>query len=533
MSFSGGHRWGSALLVGAVVVGGSADVAVRTPAPVYSAAVRLLGTTLGVGGSFDGFGLSMPLFFYGTAVPAGDSFRIVPYPAQINLDYPIISDLPGLSDIPYWPQLLTQSAAVGAGYLERDIAAVPAGEKLTIIGMSQGSQVTEIARADMAKDPNYVANADDYEFVMVGDPYTPNGGILARFSSWNQMPILGDLVPFGRPGPADSPFKTTYYQNQYDGFADFPAYFNVPAALNAVFGIVFQHMFPGYVLESRDEPNAVSTTVGNTTYVTIPQRLPLLAPLRLAASLIGAQRLVDALDPILRVFIEMGYERTADPSAVKEFGWSIPDRKVQEAIDALPDAFAQSLAILGGAGYMPTLPVPDVAANPVPTPVVDHPAIPVDTSPFAQAIRQAVVGLTGVLTALTTSVAKLLRILSGQPPAAADTAPVDAAAPALPPRSAAPARPAVPAPAATALRAARVAALQTRAGQRSLAPAVGSDAKPVARQRLTPNESPAAVHDTVDSAPTMRTKRAPRAHPGTGKAARGNADRSAADGGAL
>ncbi|MFE1137729.1 PE-PPE domain-containing protein [Streptomyces mutabilis] len=37
------------------------------------------------------------------------------------------------------------------------------------------------------------------------------------------LPILGDIFPLGRPGPSDSPFKTTYYQNQYDGIADFPA----------------------------------------------------------------------------------------------------------------------------------------------------------------------------------------------------------------------------------------------------------------------------------------------------------------------
>ena len=30
----------------------------------------------------------------------------------------------------------------------------------------------------------YVANADDYRFILVGNPYQPNGGILARFTSW-------------------------------------------------------------------------------------------------------------------------------------------------------------------------------------------------------------------------------------------------------------------------------------------------------------------------------------------------------------
>ena len=286
----------------------------RPPTPRRSDYSEL---SVGVGGSFDGLGLTIPLFFYGTVVPRGDSFHTVPYPAQINLNYPIISDLPVLSDLPYWPQTLKRSEAVGAGYLEQDIAATQAGEKVTIIGMSQGAQVAEIARADMVKDPNYVANAQSYKFVLVGDPYQPNGGILARFTSWSDLRVLGNLFPFGWPGPSDSPFQTTLYQNQYDGFADFPAYFNVLAIANAVVGIVFEHILPGYVLESSDSPNAVSTTVGNTTYVTIPQYLPLLAPLRAVASLIGAQRFIDALDPVLRVFVEVGYDRTADPSQVK------------------------------------------------------------------------------------------------------------------------------------------------------------------------------------------------------------------------
>ncbi|HEX5143832.1 MAG TPA: PE-PPE domain-containing protein [Mycobacterium sp.] len=389
---------------------------------VHTAVVRLLGTTIGVGGSFDGFGATIPLNFYGTVVPSGDSFHTVPYPGQINLGYPIVSTLPVLSAIPYWPQTLKRSEAVGAGYLEQDIAGVRAGEKVTVIGMSQGSQVAEIARADMAKDPNYVANAGNYDFVLLGDPYQPNGGILARFTAWSDLPVLGDLFPFGRPGPSDSPFKTTVYQNQYDGFADFPAYFNALAITNAVMGILFEHLLPGYVLESGAGSNAVSTTVGNTTYVTLPQRLPLLAPLRLAASLIGAQRLVDALDPILRVFVEMGYDRTADPSQVKEFSWSTPQEKIQEARAELPNAIAQSLAILRGAAYVPTVPVPEVAADEPATPVTEHPALPVDTSPEARAVRQAVVNLTGILTSATQSLAKLLRGLGGQAPSPAGTA---------------------------------------------------------------------------------------------------------------
>ncbi|MEW2481810.1 PE-PPE domain-containing protein [Mycobacterium sp. NPDC049093] len=410
------RRWGAMVFAGGVVVAVSAGVTVSTPTATYSAAVQLAGTTLGVGASYDAFGLSIPMFFYGNIVPEGDSYRTVPYPAQISISIPVISDLPGWSDLPYWTQSLKRSEAIGAGYLLQEIAKIPAGDKVTIIGVSQGTQVLEIARTEMAKLSNYVANADNYEFLLLGDPYQPNGGILARFASWSELPVLGDIFPFGRPGPSDSPFKTTFYQNQYDGIADFPAYFNVLSIANALAGQVFEHAFPGYVLEYPDAPNAVTTQVGNTTYVTLPQYLPLLAPLRIPAALIGAERFVDAIDPVLRVFVEMGYDRTADPSRVKEFGWITPEEKIHEALNALPGAFEQSLAILAGEKYVPALPQPVVSDAPPDTPLPEHPADPVRNSPFEQALRQVVNDVGTALTDATRPLAKVFQSLGGRTP---------------------------------------------------------------------------------------------------------------------
>ncbi|MEW2481809.1 PE-PPE domain-containing protein [Mycobacterium sp. NPDC049093] len=491
-------------MAGGVVVAVSAGVSVSTPSAVYSAAVRLVGTTIGVGPSFDGFGLSIPLFFYGSTVPEGDSFHTVPYPAQINLDIPIISDLPGLSDIPYWPHSLKRSEQIGAGYLQQDIAETPADDKVTIIGMSQGTEVAEIVRAEMAKDPNYVANADNYEFVFIGDPYQPNGGILARFTSWSDVPVLGDIFPLGRPGPSDSPFKTTYYQNQYDGFADFPAYFNVLSIANAVAGILFQHVFPGYVLEHPDAPNAVTTQVGNTTYVTLPQYLPLLAPLRIPASLIGAERFVDAMDPVLRVFIEMGYDRTADPGQVKEFGWITPDEKIHEALNALPGAFEQSLAILAGEKYTPTLPQPVVSGTEPETPVTQHPIDPVGTSPFEQGVRHTVEDVAAALSDATRPLAKVLQAIGEATAPKNAVKPADATAP------------------VTAKVAAEVAAEPD--------PIANEDAKDQAQteSNTTPKPSPLSRHQRTrtDSPQTDSAQRRLRAVPdadGSGKRALGTA----------
>ncbi|MGV0815941.1 PE-PPE domain-containing protein [Mycolicibacterium boenickei] len=423
-----GRRWGSMLLAGGVAAAVSAGVSVSTAPATYSAAVRLVGTTIGVGPSFDPFGMTVPMLFYGSTVPEGDSFHTVPYPAQISVSLPIISDLPGLSTLPYWPQSLKRSEAIGAGYLLQDIAETTAGEKVTIIGVSQGNQVAELARAAMSLDPNFVANAQNYEFVFIGNPYQPNGGILTRLAPLSALPVLGDIFPLGRPGPSDSPFKTTYYLNQYDGVADFPAYFNVLSLANSVAGQAFGHAFPGYVLEYPDAPNAVTTQVGNTTYVMLPQYLPLLAPLRIPASFIGAERFVDALDPVLRVFVEMGYDRTADPSRVQEFSWITPEEKVQQALNELPGAFEQSLAILGGEKYTPTLPQPVVSDEPE-APVPVRPIEPVGTSPFERELRRAAEDLAATLSNATRPFAKVLQAIGEATRPHKTVEPTDADAP--------------------------------------------------------------------------------------------------------
>ncbi|WP_102142575.1 PE-PPE domain-containing protein [Mycobacterium hubeiense] len=362
--------WARRCLAGGAVVVISAALTVSVPdagrTPLYNAAVRLAGTTLGVGGTIEGFALSIPFNFYGTIVPEGDRYRPVPYPGIAGVDIPIVSDLPVLSYLPYWPQSMTSSVDKGAFLLSRAIAAQPTDDKTTIIGMSQGSMVAETVRAEMAEDPEYVANADNYEFILLGNPYRPVGGIATRFNFFNDTPIERLLgVPIGRPGPADSPFKTTDYSNQYDPVSDFPAYFNPLSLANAAAGAVFQHAIPGYFLDDPNNPNRVETTVGNTTYVLLPQHLPLLYPFHVAASVVGMERFVDFAEPALRVLVEMGYDRTADPSQVSEFSLITPPEKIAEAVQQLPGAVAEGVEILGGKKYVPPAP---------PAPVVESPA---------------------------------------------------------------------------------------------------------------------------------------------------------------
>jgi hypothetical protein len=366
------------LLAGGAVAVVSAAVTVTVPdgttpdaagaARTYSADLRLAGVTLGVGGTSDGFSATLPFYFYGTAIPQGDRYQPIVYPASFPLpNIPIISTLPVLSDLPYWSQSMAQSSTKGAATLQRHLDAVPAGEKVTVLGLSQGALVAEMVRAAMANDPDYVANAQDYKFVLVGNPTRPDGGLLTRFGFLKDVAALDFLgIPFGRPGPSDSPFKTTDIVNQYDGISDFPRYFNPLAIANAAVGMVVQHVIPGYVFDDPNDPNRVETTVGNTTYITLPKHLPLLFPLRALAALIGAERFVDFMEPVLRVFVEMGYERTADPSKVAPFSFTTPQAKIKEAMAQLPGAIAESLAILGGKPYTPTMPQPVISPDQAP-----------------------------------------------------------------------------------------------------------------------------------------------------------------------
>lgn len=345
--------------------------------------VDLTGITLGLGGSGDGQGRTLPYNFgypstseglaeaaitllqvvgalpnlgykppTHSVIPDGDTFTAVAYPAVI----PFVDALfrgPG--------QSLAESEKTGTENMLKALEDVPAGEKLTIVSISQGTMVAERVRAELARRlANGEQNVPNPEFKMLGNPYRPDGGLLTRFAFLSPLSAILS-IPFGRPGPADSPFKTTDYANQYDGFADFPKYANPLAIANALVGMAIQHGFPGYFVGDPNDPNRVETTVGNTTYVTFPKTLPLLAPFRIPLSLIGAQRFVDFIEPVLRVFVEMGYDRTADPSKAQQLQLFTPLGKVTEALSKLPAAIAQSLEILKTGKYTPTLPQPIVS----------------------------------------------------------------------------------------------------------------------------------------------------------------------------
>lgn len=75
-------------------------------------------------------------------------------------------------------------------------------------------------------------------FVLIGDPMNPNGGLLERFAGL-ELPSPG-LNSYGTT-PSDA-FPTTIYTLECESYADFPRYpLDFPADLNVFSGMQFVH----------------------------------------------------------------------------------------------------------------------------------------------------------------------------------------------------------------------------------------------------------------------------------------------------
>ncbi|MBI3217380.1 MAG: PE-PPE domain-containing protein [Mycobacterium sp.] len=312
----------------------AALVVTSVPAPVEHVDVQPAGVTVGVGPLGDGFGILPPIFLNLGTVPPGDTYLPVVYSALVfGVDMP-------LGRFPYVPVAYDRTIAAGSAALRKTLSTIEPGERTRVVGMSLGAIVVDSVRVDLPKTDT----SPDLSFLLIGNPLRPDGGFMTRFGSFT-IPILH--FTFGR-GASDGDFPTTDLTYEYDFMSDFPTYFNPLAIANAVSGLVFTHIFPGYVFANPDDPDAVRTTVGNTTYVRLPTELPLLFPVRAVTTLFGVQRIADALDALLRPIVDAGYDRTGDPSVVRQFEWHTPQEKIDEAKAKLPAAFHQAMSILFG-----------------------------------------------------------------------------------------------------------------------------------------------------------------------------------------
>lgn len=226
-----------------------------------------------------------------------------------------------------------ESVASGVAQLTSDLVGTyspSADSPVVIFGYSQGATVAGIVKSQLSK-----LSAQDQaaiNFVLIGNPNRPNGGLFERLAMFGTVPILD--ATFGLPTPTDTEMSTVDIAFQYDGVADFPLYpINLLADLNAVAGFWYTHgsylapdgrnsdalpngLTPTELAAAIADPaNQQQLAGSDTTYVLIPTpNLPLLQPLREFGAFTNTEFLttavIDLIQPTLRVLIETGYDRS-------------------------------------------------------------------------------------------------------------------------------------------------------------------------------------------------------------------------------
>lgn len=224
------------------------------------------------------------------------------------------------------------------GLISSNQAAGTPDDPIAVLGYSGSAWLAAAAKRNLLgqKASSEVPPAS---FVMLSDPIRPNGGLFSRFYGFgliNWTPVLS--------APTDTPFPTYDISRQYDFLSDFPEYpLNLLADLNALFGLLNHNYGP--VTINPEAPNFDPETVvqhyGDTTYYLIPSKLPLLYPLHW----IGLGMVADFIEPVLRVFVELGYDRQTPYGQYTTFGL-FPKIDFAKLVADLGAAAQQSLSLL-------------------------------------------------------------------------------------------------------------------------------------------------------------------------------------------
>jgi PE-PPE domain len=245
------------------------------------------------------------------------------------------------------------SMGQGMVILDNAIATnMAAGDTSTVFGWSQSSTISSLVMEQL--DPSGAPMPNDgLQFVLVGDPNAPNGGLEERFDgatliNGQTIPIQANVpslgISFDGATPADS-FPTDIYTLEYDGAADFPQYpINFLADLNALLGYTEIHSLylnqglvppePGPTAEQIANATllqgsaALGTPDSLTNYYMIDQTPPLVS--LLAGIPVIGKPLADLLGPDLTMLINLGY---GNP----DFGYSTGPANVPTPFGLFPN----------------------------------------------------------------------------------------------------------------------------------------------------------------------------------------------------
>jgi len=229
--------------------------------------------------------------------------------------------------------------SVGQGVDNLNSALTPllnGNQDVAILGYSQGAAVVSNELRGLGSLS--AQQKSHLSVVLIGNIDNPDGGLFTRLGFLGRIPFFD--VTTGLPTPTDTGIKLTTIDFEYDGVGDFPRYGgNLLAVANAIAGFAYIHgsyldpnqngnftgLPDGYTpAELKDQQNCGThpkncrTDSSGNSYVLIPTKtLPIVQPFLDIASATGTTALVkpvvDLISPTLRVLIDLGYDRTANP----------------------------------------------------------------------------------------------------------------------------------------------------------------------------------------------------------------------------
>jgi hypothetical protein len=302
------------------------------------AQVQLAAATIGIGGRGDPDAVNIPHKLQGNALPMGFEYIPIHYPAGFDIENSTNAGVPVLADAITDPD--------------------NSGQFLMVVGYSEGALVAEKVRRNLDTSDPGAPSKNNLLWVMIASPNVPNGGIFSRFPGLN--------IPFfvsSNGAAAPSEYDTTYVTNEYDPYADFPAYFNPLSLANSLVAVMYVHPDQYYdgvdyhpLTNTTNDPNVlihppVTNSAGGTdTYVfVLAQHLPLFAPVRQIAGILQLTPLTEpvlgSIEPLVRLLVDMGYTDRANlnPQTPVQFSLITPPGKVLETVAGVPGAIGQGV----------------------------------------------------------------------------------------------------------------------------------------------------------------------------------------------
>lgn len=202
---------------------------------------------------------------------------------------------------------LNASVAEGLANLVVALEAAPTGDRLVLIGVSQGDIVLSLLEQALVA----AGEARDVLFVRMAGP-SGDTGVMGR--NWGfKLPGLSFVTR-----PLESPFDQVVLNHEYDGLGHWPAdQLNLLAVLNAALGMLTFHNPNAYAVDLGSFPLAdITTTVNSlgattTTYlIRATGLLPLLRPLQ---ALGVDEGLLNDWQRVLKPIIDSAYETPEAP----------------------------------------------------------------------------------------------------------------------------------------------------------------------------------------------------------------------------